>query len=401
MDNAMQTDGQNVNVNDQQGNSPPQWLQAFQQQMIQSFNDQMNQMAQQMTQRIDAIDQRTQQPAAPPPPPAVALPTVPIPADQTTTTSGPTEPIPTPPSDHSDVPTQPKRPKHTLKELSTFTGKRSEWPAWKDEAIGKLTTDAAAIGGPMEQFSYLRSCVGGNAARTILTFVQSKRATGTGTPQDLLVYMEDIYGDTNSEERANNRLNSMTQGREAFATFLPKFERTLAEAGGGEWADQVKINTLKRMLNQELRRSLVYIPVHPTAYNDFTRTLSTLASRLQALNPRSSTMTPTSSTTNCDTMDWEPSANKTQISTPNDGQKRAQWVSKDMLEKRKSNSLCLRCGGKGHFISSCKLLPAKPPQQNQTKARVTKVMDDVEEDDGIDDATVIEELGPDTESGKE
>ena len=81
----------------------------------------------------------------------------------------------------------------------------------------------------------------------------------------------------------------MTQGREAFATFLPKFERTLAEAGGGAWADQVKINTLKRMLNQDLRRSLVYIPVHPTAYNDFTRTLSTLASRLTALNTKSTT----------------------------------------------------------------------------------------------------------------
>ena len=185
----METDGQDSNTNNQQGNSPPQWLQAFQQQMIQSFNDKMNQMAQQMTQRIDTIDQRTRQPAEP----SVASP---IPTDQTTTTTRVTEPIPTP---LSDAPTQPKRPKHALKDLSTFTGKRSEWPAWKDEAIGKLTIDGAAIGGSMEQFSYLRSCIGGNAARTILTYVQSRRATRTSTPQDLLNYMEDIYGDNNAE----------------------------------------------------------------------------------------------------------------------------------------------------------------------------------------------------------
>jgi hypothetical protein len=160
------------------------------------------------------------------------------------------------------------------------------------------------------------------------------------------------------------------------------------------------------MLNQELRRSLVYIPVHPTAYNDFTRTLSTLASRLAALNTKSTTMTPTSAATNTNEMDWEPSINKAQASgqtsankAPIDGQgeqRRAQWVSKDILEKRRSSNLCLRCGGKGHFISNCKLLPAKPPQpnQSQTKAKVTKVKED-------DDITVVEELDSDTESGKE
>jgi hypothetical protein len=70
-------------------------------------------------------------------------------------------------------------------------------------------------------------------------------------------------------------------------------------------------------------------------------------------------------------------------------------VSKDTLEKRKSSNQCLRCGGKNHFINSCRLLPAKPPQQGQTKVKPTNVKDD---DDRI---TVIEELDSDTESGKE
>ena len=67
-----------------------------------------------------------------------------------------------------------------------------------------------------------------------------------------MAYLNNIYGDNNAKERANNKLNSMSQGKEAFTIFLPKFKRTLAEAGGSEWTDEVKINTLKRMLNQEL-----------------------------------------------------------------------------------------------------------------------------------------------------
>lgn len=348
--------GSNDAGNDQQ--SPP-WLQTLVQQM--------NQMAQ----RIDAIDQRTQaQPSAPP---------LPVPPSE--------PPAPPPPNG----PAQLKRPKPVLPDLSIFTGKRSEWPAWKDEAIGKLTTDGAAIGGPKEQFAYLRARVGGTAARTVLPFVQSARANNVDTPGNLLTYMENVYGDANLEERASNRLNTMTQGKEVFATFLPKFERTLAEAGGSDWTDQVKINTLKRMLNQDLRTALVYIPVHPTAYNDFVRTLQTLASRLATLNPRAPTaITPT--TTNSEAMEWEPSVNK--VRTPTDGssgQKRAQWVSKNVLEERRATNKCLRCGSNDHFISNCKLLPARPPHQGQARVKTAEIEDD---------KTVVEE-GSEPESGKE
>ena len=327
---------------------PPQWFQDFAQQMAQTFNARMTQIAQ----RIDAIDQRTQaQPIAPPPSAAPAAP---------------------------QPPSEPKRPKPSLPELSYFTGKRSEWESWKDATIGKLRADGASIGGPKEQFAYIRACVSGTAAKTILAFVQAARRSGTDTPESLLTYMENVYGDTNAEERANNKLNSMTQGREAFATFLPKFERTLAEAGGNEWTDQVKINTLKRMLNQELRKSLVYIPDHPAAYNDFVRTLQTLASRLAALNPRGPVAATTSTTTNGNAMEWESSVNKVRPSTDgNSEQKRAQWVSKDVLEERRAANKCLRCGGDGHFVSSCKLLPARSPRQGQTKVKTTEIEDDM------------------------
>jgi len=73
-------------------------------------------------------------------------------------------------------------------------------------------------------------------------------------------------------------------------------------------------------------------------------------------------------------------------------------VSKDTLEKRRNSNLCLRYGGKGHFISKCKLLPARSPQQDQTKVKVMDVKNDVKDDDEVN---VVEELDSDTESGKE
>jgi hypothetical protein len=383
MGDQIQMDGQNVNG---QGNSnPPEWFQAFAQQIVAHMTH--------MTQRMDTIEQQAQeQPQAQP------TPSLPPPADPMVPSSATPSSIRPTPAGTAEPEEQAKRPKHRLQELSHFTGKRSEWPTWKDEVMDKLTTDGAAIGNLKEQFAYVKGAVKGTAAKTILAFVQAAKVNGTNAPENLLQYMENVYGDANEEERANNKLNTMVQGNEAFTTFLPKFERTLAEAGGSSWTDQVKINTLKRMLSQELRTSLVYVN-HPTAYDDFVRTVQTLASRLAALKPRVKVRTTPAPVT--DEMDWQPSVNKVQapINGNNERKFRAQWVSKDVLGERRANNKCLRCGGNGHFVDSCKLLPARPPQQGQMKVKAMNVKNHVKDDD--EEITVVEELNSDTESGKE
>ena len=73
-------------------------------------------------------------------------------------------------------------------------------------------------------------------------------------------------------------------------------------------------------------------------------------------------------------------------------------MSKDTLEKRRNSNLCLRYSSKGHFISKCKLLPARLPQQDQTKVKVIDVKNDVKDDNEVN---VIKELDSDIESGKE
>jgi len=42
--------------------------------------------------------------------------------------------------------------------------------------------------------------VKGAAARTILAFMQAAKVNKKDTPENLLTYMENVYGDTNAEE---------------------------------------------------------------------------------------------------------------------------------------------------------------------------------------------------------
>ena len=103
--------------------------------------------------------------------------------------------------------------------------------------MDKLITNGAVIRNLKEQFTYIKGAIKGTTTKIILAFMQAAKVNSTNIPQNLLQYMENVYGDANEEERANNKLNIMVQGNEAFTTFLPKFEQTLTEAGGSSWTD--------------------------------------------------------------------------------------------------------------------------------------------------------------------
>ncbi|KAK4172274.1 hypothetical protein QBC36DRAFT_294517 [Triangularia setosa] len=82
-------------------------------------------------------------------------------------------------------------------------------------------------------------------------FFKKDGPDGTSDPERFLTYLATCYGDPNIEQRALARLESMVQGeKESIASLLPKFEKELADSGGVEWSDAVKINYLKRTINR-------------------------------------------------------------------------------------------------------------------------------------------------------
>ncbi|KAM4067998.1 integrase core domain-containing protein [Hirsutella rhossiliensis] len=108
---------------------------------------------------------------------------------------------------------------------------------------------------------------------------------GARSPDLFLDYLNRRYGDPNAKARALDRLRSLKQKPdESFASFFPKFEKELADSGGGEWADVVQINYLEGAINNRLKSSLVSAVSLPKDFNSYAELLLTIGSRLDSLN---------------------------------------------------------------------------------------------------------------------
>lgn len=96
-----------------------------------------------------------------------------------------------------------------------------------------------------------------------------------------------------------------------------------------------------------------------------------------------------------DTMDWEParvaqggvrkSSPRLRSPRPTTSGKRAKWVTKEELEKRRLNKQCMRCEDPNHWAKQCPHKPAKNPNRVQAasvsaKGQGTQLNAQVEED---------------------
>jgi len=103
------------------------------------------------------------------------------------------------------------------------------------------------------------------------------------------------------------------------------------------------------------------------------------------------TTPPTKNTENAggEGMDWEPTRT-TRIAAAQ--QQRATWVSPEIMEERKRDGTCLRCGGE-HFRRDCRLLPPIRPnprttsKPSSTAAAAAKVEDKLDEEEGNSDGS--------------
>ena len=203
---------------------------------------------------------------------------------------------------------------------------------------------------------------------------------------------------------------------EAFATFLPRFESVLSEAGGATFLDSVKISALRNAINVELataligtRISRIYAEVtthfHDTANQiaEVHRKARGAASGLVAIE-----MPERAQAGQPEVMDWEPT--RTKVMQGRTGiARRARWVSQEVLAYRREKGACLRCGNPGHRIRSCAFLPPTRPVDRSATTRINKadydpalgLAEPTEDPEAI--ATAIEENTPDSwsESVKE
>ncbi|OJD11347.1 hypothetical protein ACJ73_09559 [Blastomyces percursus] len=88
-------------------------------------------------------------------------------------------------------------------------------------------------------------------------------------------------------------------------------------------------------------------------------------------------------------MDWEPTGPLTESPTVNRSYRRAKWVTKQELEKRRTEGRCLRCGGSEHRIKDCPYQAAQRP----LAGRVTHVVAPLLESDEETERSEVSEQG--------
>lgn len=105
----------------------------------------------------------------------------------------------------------------------------------------------------------------------------------THNADEYLAYLNDCYGDPNAQARAVDRLRTMRQKTtDSFTTFLPRFEKELADSGGREWSDAVRINYLEGALNMRMQDRLVSCLTLLDNYPAYVRMLQTLGSKIDS-----------------------------------------------------------------------------------------------------------------------
>ena len=117
----------------------------------------------------------------------------------------------------------------------------------------------------------------------------------------------------------------------------------------------------------------------PARYGDFVNQLRRISDNLDELNrPGGKQITWANQqndqayTDQSNGMDWEPTPKVSSGSVPNtsrDDRPRAKWVTKEVLDQRRTRQECLRCGQNDHFIGKCRLAPASRPTSSSARSR--------------------------------
>ena len=203
--------------------------------------------------------------------------------------------------------------KKKLPELPEYSGKRVEFRPWLTQARAKLAVDKA---GETEtvRFWYIHSRLRGEALTQVSAWVDAVVSTNETTTEGLFGQLKAAYDDNDAAERASRKLSTMRQGSKKFNAFLAEFDRTLMDAGGIGWADQVKKTFLSNCLSYDLQNAIVASPI-PKTYKEYCTLLHTVSTNLENLQRKKNRDSqPTNGASHeaevapaTDVMDWEPS----------------------------------------------------------------------------------------------
>lgn len=290
-----------------------------------------------------------------------------------------------------------QRPRQVLPDPEVFKGDIASYQNFKHLLKAKLYIDRQALGGPYECLWYAYGRLSGSAASHILPWMianaDSPTAVNDGTVAKLLEHLDFNYMDKELQRKAMYSLSTLRQGNRTINELLATFDRYLMEAGQQNQPDNMKIFWLENTLNDDILNRLVNAPTCDT-FSEYCIQLQSIYGRHQKYQQRTTehrrphrqqattstflppAVSPAAVPAQDDPMDWEPTVSHT--CSPQ--RKRARWVSKEEIERRKQDGCCFRCGSAGHRIGQCPFLPAQRPATRIAEVTAENVTDAVLED---------------------
>ena len=259
-------------------------------------------------------------------------------------------PAPPPPQPATLVAAEPaKRPKPRLPELYKFSGKRADYRAWSLEARDKLSTDGESIGNERHRFQYIFARMEPDAKNLVAVYYEQNRNKPDVEAESFMKHLDGMFIDPNAANRALSKLTVMSQRKDSFATFLPKFERALAESLVME--DRARIAYLHQSLCDSLKLALVSRDL-PDEYGDYVTAVAKVASALEQCHYTTRrahppfAAAPATTPQDPDAMDW--------TSTPVTGAALKPLTDTERNYLRNNNG-CFRCRqiNAGHISRNC------------------------------------------------
>jgi len=224
-----------------------------------------------------------------------------------------------------------------------------------------------ARGGMTDPKGYIFSRLKGNAAWAGITYMEQGASRRPGGLWD---FLDTQYLDPILDEKARDKLYTFRQGKASLTEYIQEFNRLMYEADEQGNTPALK-SRFRAGLREDLRDKMVSVEV-PREW-----TLERLQERVRGVEEnmfraklgRHPARYPTREDRGDPMDDVRTKLHDTRTRS-GDRRKRAEWVTREVLEQRRAKDLCLRCGKKGHCARDCNL--AKPQCLAQLNAMSTK-----------------------------
>ena len=124
----------------------------------------------------------------------------------------------------SSVNTSTKR-RLKLADPPIFTDAKDDVPVehWLAKIDGKMTADEDLLDTPKHRMVYVMNCVGGTAFSHLEPRARRNATKPWKDLEEMLTYLEQVFGDSNRLENAENEYQTLRQGGKDFNTFWAEF----------------------------------------------------------------------------------------------------------------------------------------------------------------------------------